>query len=152
MKHSDLIVKIIWLVIGLLLSVGAYLYPIGSIVQPGSGFFPFIMGLLLIFLSLILLLSGRAKNATSNSQEAQPLFGKWKEVGFTILIMLLATFFFEMLGYLITLFLLTFILMFKSRTLNWKKILFITIGSVAGIYIVFVLLLKQNLPVGLLNF
>lgn len=151
MKYADLTIRIFWLVVGLLISILSTSYPIGSLTRPGPGLFPFILGLLLIFLSLILLLLGEAKKATLANQKAPPLFGEWKRLGYTVLILLLATFFFETIGYLFTLFFLLFVLMLGGRSQSWKTILLIALLSTIGVYLVFVFFLNQQLPRGFLG-
>ncbi len=53
-NHKDLIGGLFWFGMGLLLSFWATLYQIGSLIQPGPGFLPLVLGLLLILLSFIL--------------------------------------------------------------------------------------------------
>ena len=68
MKSSDLISVIFWLVVGLLLSLWSTRYQIGSLAQPGPGFYPLGLGVLLIFFSLILLGQGtRSSQATKKA-------------------------------------------------------------------------------------
>jgi hypothetical protein len=78
-------------------------------------------------------------------------WGGWKKVVYTVLVLVLAIFFFEKAGYLITFFLLIMLLMRGAGPQSWKKILLVAIFSTLGIYIVFVLLLKQPLPRGFLR-
>ena len=150
MKYSDFISGIFWLIVGLLLSIWSLSYRIGSIINPGPGFWPLGLGLLLIFLSLILL--WQAKKSSSVKQKGTSAFfpGVWKKA-YTVLILLLATFFFETIGYLLTIFLLIFSLMLGQELQNWKKFLFIALFTTVGVYIIFVLILRQPLPRGFLR-
>ena len=151
MKHADLISGIFLLMVGLLLSVGSFSYPIGRITNPGIGFFPFILGLLLILLSLMLL--GRSRSSSLCQERASPPFlsGGWKKGAYTISVLLLATFLFETMGYLLTLFFLMVSLMFGAEFKGLKKIVFIALLVTGSVYLVFVLLLKQPLPQGFLR-
>ena len=150
MKYSDFISGIFWLIIGLLLSIWSLSYRTGSFINPGPSFLPLGLGLLLIFLSLILL--WQAKKSSSVKQKGTSAFspGVWKKA-YTVLILLLATFFFETIGYLLTIFLLIFSLMLGQELQNWKKFLFIALFTAVGVYIVFVLFLGQPLPRGFLR-
>ncbi len=151
MKYRDLISGIFWLIVGLLLSVLSTRYQIGRITSPGSGFLPLAMGLLLIFFSLIIL--GRAKKSSLAEEAAKTAFslGGRKSVVNTILILLLATFLFEKMGYLITVFFLMAFLMLVAKLRSWVKIFCIAFFTALGVYLVFVLLLQQPFPRGLLG-
>ena len=57
MKHRDIASGVFWLVIGLGLSIWTLTsYEIGSLTQPGTGYLPLALGIILILLSLILLI------------------------------------------------------------------------------------------------
>lgn len=152
MKYSDLISGIFWLVTGLLLSIWSTSYKIGSILNPGPSFLPLALGLLLVLFSLILL--GQAKKSSHNKKKVPSSFlpGGWKKICYTVLILLLATFLFETIGYLLTVFfLIVFLMMSEAELKSWKKIFITALLTGLGIYIVFVLLLKQPLPRGFLG-
>lgn len=151
MKYSDLISGIFWFVFGLLLSIWSTFYRIGSIKEPGPGFLPLGVGLLLILFSIILL--GQACKSSLLKEAGPPLFslGGWKKVAYSILIVLVATLFFERMGYLLTVFLLIFFLMLGDEPKSWKRNLFIAFLTTVGVYLIFVLLLEQPLPRGFLR-
>jgi ABC-type Na+ efflux pump permease subunit len=150
MKYSDLISGIFWLIVGLLLSIWSLRYRIGSIINPGPGFLPLGLGLLLIFFSLILLWQAKKSFLVKEKGTSASFPGIWKKA-YTILILLLATFFFEIIGYLLTIFLFIFSLMLGQDLKNWKKIFFIALFTAVGVYIIFVLILRQPLPQGFLR-
>jgi ABC-type polysaccharide/polyol phosphate export permease len=79
-------------------------------------------------------------------------FGGLKKVAFTILILLLAALLFETIGYFLTVFLLiVFLMMVGTELKSWKKIIITALLTAIGVYIVFVLLLEQPFPRGLLR-
>lgn len=151
MRHSDFISGILWLIVGFLLSIWSLSYRIGSIINPGPGFLPLGLGLLLIFLSLILLWQAKKSFLVKEKGTSVSFPGIWKK-GYTILILLLATFFFEIIGYLLTIFLLIFSLMLEQGLKNLKKPLYVALCTAVGVYIIFVLILRQPLPQGFLRF
>ena len=151
MKSSNLVSVIFWLVVGLLLSFWSTLYQIGSLTQPGPGFYPLGLGILLIFFSLILLGQGIRLSQTTKKVSPFSISGDWKRVGYVVLVLLLLTFFFETIGYLSTFFLLIMLLMAGAGLRNWKRILLVAFFSALGVYLVFVLLLQQPLPRGFLG-
>jgi len=152
MKYPDLISGLFWLLIGLVLSLWALTYQIGSLTQPGPGYLPLALGILLILLSVILLI-GRSRKG---SRPKQPVSfssstGGWKKVVYTVLVLGLAAFFFETLGYLLTFFLLIAFLMKGTVGQSWRKVLLTALLTTAGVYVVFILLLEQPLPRGFLG-
>ena len=152
MKNQNLIAGLFWLMVGLLLSVWSTQYQIGGVGHPGAGFLPLLLGLVLILLSLFLLLRGTKKVAISAQEASNSSLSRgWTKVAYTSLILILATFLFEKIGYLFTIFLLVVFLMWGGRTRAWKTILLVALLSTLSIYFLFVLLLKQQLPRGLLG-
>jgi uncharacterized membrane protein YfhO len=144
MKYPELIGGVFWLLIGILFSLWSISYKIGSLIHPGPGFFPFLLSILMILLSLIWLKQAKKRFPIT--------FGGLKKVAFTILILLLAALLFETIGYLLTVFLLIVFLMVVGTELkSWKKILITAFLTAIGVYIVFVLLLEQPFPRGLLR-
>ena len=151
MKHGGVGSGIFWLVIGILLTIGASRYEVGRFAQPGPGFFPLGLGLLLILLSLTVIV-GELKRSSLNSQDnPPPISDGWKKVVYTVVILFVAAFFFEKIGYLLTFFLLILLLMRVAGGQSWKMTLLVAFCSTLGAYLVFVLLLKQPLPRGLLG-
>jgi len=153
MKYFDLISGIFWLVVGLLFTIWSTRYNIGNMIRPGPGLLPLGLGVLLIFLSLILLL-GQAKKSLLDKQKVAFFStpGGWKKVAYAVLILVLAAFSFEKLGYLLTVFLLIVFLMLGAEFKSWKRIFLVAFFTALGVYLVFVLLLEQPLPRGFLRF
>ncbi len=147
----DFFSGLFWLCLGLLFSLWSACYKIGSLLEPGPGFLPLILGFLLIFLSLILL--GQAKMSSRALQGVIPfvLPRGWEKVAYSVLIVLLATFVLETIGYRLTFFFLLILLIRGAGGLRWRTTLLMAFFSVLGIYLIFVLLLKKPLPDGLLG-
>jgi len=151
MKYAHFIGVIFWLAVGLLLSLWSLSYNIGTLTQPGPGFYPLGLGILLIFFSLILLGQGIRSSLTTKKVSPFSVSGGSKRVAYAVLILLLLAFFFETIGYLITFFLLIMLLMAGAGLRNWKRILLVAFFSALGVYLVFILLLQQPLPRGFLG-
>ena len=151
MRSPDFFSGIFWLCFGLLLSLWSTCYQIGSVIQPGAGFLPLILGLLLILLSILLLVKAKGASRATKMPASSSLPGGWKKVIYTVFIMLLATFLFEFLGYLLTFFLLLILLMQGAGPQRWRTTLLIAFFSALSVYLIFVLLLKQQLPKGFLG-
>lgn len=151
MKYAHFTSAIFWLAVGLLLSLWSLSYNIGTLTQPGPGFYPLGLGILLILFSLILLVQGIRSSPTTKKVSPFSVSGGWKKVAYAVLVLLLLTFFFETIGYLLTFFLLIMLLMAGAGMQSWKRILLTAFFSALGVYLVFVLLLKQPLPRGFLG-
>ena len=151
MKYSEIIGGIFWLIFGSIVTVLATGYQIGSVTQPGPGFLPLGVGVLLIFFSLVIL--GQGLKSLKNLQAVVPFSkpGGLKKVAYIASILLVLGFFFEELGLLITVFLLLALSMVVAELKSWKKIIFMALVTTLGVYILFVLLLSQQLPRGFLN-
>jgi hypothetical protein len=152
MKYSDIISGFFWFFVGLGLSIWSLTYETGRLTQPGPGYLPLALGIILILLSLILLL-GQRKRASGKKQivSSSPRGSGWKKVVYTVLVLAVAAFFFEEVGYLITFFVLIVLLMKGAEAQSWKRILLTAVLATLGVYIVFVLLLQQPLPRGYLG-
>ena len=153
MKYPDLLGGIFWLAIGLLLTVWSSTYSFGEVNKPGPGFFPFCLGVLLILLATILLAKAhKASSVSPKSASDSVMFGEWKRVVLVVVVLLAASFLFEKLGYLITLFAMVLLSMRGGGgPQSWKKIFLVSVLATVSVYLVFVLLLKQLLPNGILG-
>jgi hypothetical protein len=151
MKYPNLISGLFWLALGLLLSIWSLSYPIGGVSQPGPGFSPLASGILLILFSLVLLARARKPSPTEKEGPSTYSPGGWKKVVYIVLILLLTTFLFEKMGYLLTIFLLVFLSLSAGDFKSWKKIFLITLFTLLGFYVLFVRLLEQPFPRGLLG-
>ena len=149
MRYPDAISGLFWLFIGLGLSIWSLTYETGRLTQPGPGFLPLALGIILVLLSLILLLAqqkrpSRKKPIVSSLSRARG----WKKVVYTVLVLAVAGFFFEKVGYLLTFFFLIVLLMKGVGSQGWKRVFLIAVLATLGVHVVFVLLLKQPLPRG----
>ena len=150
-KHKDLIGGLFWLGVGILLSLWATRYSIGSLTLPGPGSLPLVLGLILILLSIIVIARGILTSRVTGGDSPSFLLTGWKKGVYTVVILLLGAFFFERLGYLLTFFLLIVFLMRGAGAQSWKRTVLVAICSALGVYLVFVRLLEQPLPLGLLG-
>jgi hypothetical protein len=153
MKYRDIAGGLFWLFFGLGLSIWTLTsYEIGSLTQPGPGYLPLALGIILLILSLILLV-GQMKKTPSAGKAVLPIVrsGSWKRAAYTVLVMIVAAFFFEQVGYLLTFFFLIVLLMMGAERQSWKRIILTALLTMVGVYVVFILLLQQQLPRGFLG-
>jgi len=148
---SNLVSGIFWFVVGIGLCIWSSFYEIGSIGQPGPGFLPMGLGALIAVFALVLIAA--AVREKGDKGEPIPVFSsRWKAVLMTLAALFLAALFFEKIGYLLTFLFLSIFLMILGGLRSWKRIAAISFCTALGVYLCFVLLLKQPLPVGILRF
>lgn len=154
MKQRDIAGGLFWLFIGVGLSIWTLTsYEIGRLTQPGPGYLPLALGIILILLSLILLVEQMKKTTPGAGQAVPPAVhaGGWQKVVYTVLVLMVAAFLFERVGYLLTFFFLIVLLMKAGARQSWHRILFAAVLTTVGVYLVFVLLLEVQLPRGFLG-
>jgi hypothetical protein len=152
MERKDLTSGIFFLSLGILFSLWSSSYQIGSFAQPGPGLLPLMLGILLIFFSLILVARGVRAYRSQKKGSVVSLPDSWKRIAYTLVVLLFATVLFEKAGYLLTIFLFIVFLMLWTEWRNIKKVILTAFLTTLAVYLVFVLLLKQPFPVGLLRF
>ncbi|MCU9614777.1 tripartite tricarboxylate transporter TctB family protein [Caldibacillus lycopersici] len=140
---------IVTILIGMLSVVEARkLYPYGMNLLTGDHAFPGLIGILLIIAGVFLLFS------KGNSNDNQPLpKGKVKySMIFTIIVLLLYCYVMEYVGYLISTFLAIICLMQLIGKYRLVFSAFTAALFTAGLYYLFIVLLKTPLPSGYFHF
>jgi putative tricarboxylic transport membrane protein len=149
MKKRELISSLFWLITGFFFTILSATYPIGGFSQPGPGFLPLGLGVLLVLFSVALLI--RTLKLPVDIEKQAPLFpAQGKKVVLAVTVLIVAILLFETAGYLLTLLLLGFLLTSLTGWMSWRDSLIFAVLSVLGIYVIFVWLLKQTLPTGFL--
>lgn len=122
---------------------------IGSLRAPGPGFFPTLIALTLMILSLFLIIPVEKKK----KKERQSFSARSAGRVLTVLVPLLFYFFFlEYLGFVVTSFLLLTVLFVGFASQRWH-IAVLEASLFTGVaYVLFDMLLKSQLPKGVLGF
>ncbi len=121
---------------------------IGNLHAPGPGFFPMLLAVILMILSLILV-SSRTKNSGEQSTFSFRHLGRVLMVFVALLIYFM---FLEYLGFVIvSLFLMAFCFVWVAHQ-KWYAALFWAFVSIGLAYLLFDVLLKSSLPKGILGF
>ena len=150
MKKSQLGSSVFLLIFGIVFCLESRNLLIGPITRPGPGFFPFWLGVSMIIVSTALII----KCSRESLNESLAYKGLWKGLTwrkpfFTLVALLLYTFFLEELGYCISTFILIFFLFYAIGGLKWW------VGAIGSIltsfltYMLFKLWLEVQLPKGL---
>jgi putative tricarboxylic transport membrane protein len=122
---------------------------LGTVKEPGPGFFPFISGVCVVVFSIVWIL-GLKKEA---AEEDKPFWekGQWVRPLYAILITCVYAGVMDRLGYVLStlLFIIAWQLFIEGG--KWKKIVIISIVGTIVMYILFQYLLSVPLPEGLFS-
>jgi putative tricarboxylic transport membrane protein len=155
MKKDDFISSPIWMIVSILFGVRSIGLGLGSINDPGPGFFPFLMATLLFLFSLTLIISSLKKDEKFESKEMGRFWAGSegiRNISFVIMALFIYVFALNYLGFVLVTF---FFMIFVMRIIQPQKwlIVFLASGLTTVLsYAIFVLWLKIHMPVGILGF
>jgi hypothetical protein len=142
---------LLWLAIGGIILYLSSNYKLGTPSDPGPGALPFGLGLVITFLSMILIVcSLRVKGF--KFEHPLPYGPRYCKVLLITLVLVLDTFLLESLGYLLSVFILITIPMFILEPKRWISPLLLGIISSISSYVLFDIWLRVPLPKGLFSF
>lgn len=139
-----------------LLSAGtcikAYQLGMGSASSPGPGFIPFGIAALLGLMSIYLCLHGIVQMA--RRQQEKPAFKgmAWKKAMLVILILACYGVFFNLLGFLVSTFILMLLLLWVVGRQKPVLSLIVSLVTAVGAHLLFVVLFDLPLPRGVLSY
>ncbi len=143
-KLGGVIEKVSWIIVSILILVYSYKENLGHLNDPGPGLFGFIVGLVLFPLVIIGL-----RGPSSESIETQ--FESLPSVCKVMVSVVLFGVFLDVLGFLATTLIISSILFIDKKSLRSRFWAVAAISATAGLYIMFVLLLRCNFPGGILE-
>ena len=140
-----------WIGISAVVCVDSFRTGIGAFRSPGSGFFPFWLGVILAILALILVVVSRIKGEREKRTDLWR-GTKWRDVIGVMILTLIYSLILKPLGYLITTVVFMAVLFYMGeRKRIWAKIALAFIVVLAS-YVTFQHWLKVPLPKGILYF
>jgi putative tricarboxylic transport membrane protein len=152
-RDRDVTSSLFWTLLGILFCIGGIHYGIRRSGIPGPGFLPFVTGLILVALSLILLISRLLKKRDEADAIGEPMPGG--QALWRILKALGALCFYalamERLGFAPTTFLFM-VLVLRLEPRRWAFIIPAAIGATAFFFFLFKVMLKVPLPPGILGY
>lgn len=152
MKKYDRITSVVWLGFAVYICVESVRLPLGSFHDPGPGFLPLLVGLILAGLSVICFKTSRTaepaeEKASWYSQE------RWKNLIWILLALFAYALALDQLGFLVSTFLfLTFLFRFGMEPQKWHWAIGGSVIASLSCYVVFELWLQTQLPKGILGF
>lgn len=153
MKSHQQVASLFWLIIGVYVAITAYHLGLGHFHKPGPGFIFFWTALLLVILSAIDLASALTDKSQKDEKET-PLWSgmQWSKVLSVLVGLSIYVYFFNILGFLLSTFLLMIFLFKGVEPTRWWVAI---VGSLIAILItssVFQLWLKVPFPTGIFGF
>lgn len=132
--------------------IASYRMSIGNLHSPGPGLFPFLLGALLILVSLPIVIGALLLMKPSASRSKEP--GIWAGIEFKNVLLILAGLFsyamlLEKIGFLMMAFIFLFILFSAFDSRKWLFALLVSSVVVSITYFLFGVVLKVDLPKGL---
>jgi putative tricarboxylic transport membrane protein len=146
-NKRDMIFAAVLIPLGVAVIIGAFQLKLGTPLHPGAGFFPFLIGMVLIALSTLLFIRGWL----GRGQAHQP-FSEWKQASIVVAAQAFYVVTLDFLGYVFSSIVLSFAVLRSMETRSWKTLLGGSLILSVVAYILFRYLLAVDLPPGLLGF
>ncbi len=152
MKKKNIIFGIALMILATAAIVESLRLPLGVLGAPRTGFWPLLLGITLVFLSIIYL-SVNAKRKDDSDLERSSRISSKKEGKIILIVGVLFAFafFFESLGHLISVFLLAGFLLQVIVRMKWWLLITVAVLSSILSYVLLHTLLGAPLPAGLLK-
>ncbi|HSR11865.1 MAG TPA: tripartite tricarboxylate transporter TctB family protein [Thermodesulfobacteriota bacterium] len=149
-NKRDIIPALLWIAIGLGVMIVSYRLSLGTLHSPGPGMLPFILGSLLLVISLPILIH----SIPASAGKGEP--GIWsgiekKNVVIIVAALIAYALFLEKAGFLLTAFLFLLVLFWVFDPRRWILALGVSLLTAAVTYTLFVLILQVELPPGLFS-
>ncbi len=148
MKNRDLLSSIVWMVLGGLFVIGALHEGLIRKGVPGPGFFPFLAGIALVLVSLLVLIPALRKGKGEEGAEIVPNRPNLLKVMFALAVLFGYGIALEYLGYLLT----TFLFMLSVSRLieprGWLTSIGVAVLTAVLSYLLFIVLLEVQQPKG----
>jgi hypothetical protein len=150
LKRDEAIVGVVILLFGAATTLLSLKMPIGTFRMAGTGMFPLCLGIILILLSAIFILKllFQGKKGQIKKEGSIEFSESSKQLIFFLGAMVLATLFFNRLGYPLTSFLLLVALLRILGIKKWGLSLSISVLTAVGSYFLFVKWLNIPMPKG----
>jgi putative tricarboxylic transport membrane protein len=150
MRRSDIAAGLILLGFAGVILLQSRGLAFGNIRTPHTGFFPSVLALLLVILSLVLL--GQAlRKSESGTSLWQISAESWKRIGFILGAMIGFALVLERLGYLLSTFILMVFLLRAIEPQRWIVVITVALLTALVSYVIFASLLGIPLPAGILG-
>jgi putative tricarboxylic transport membrane protein len=151
MKKKDLIPAFIWMGLGIAVAAISYGLQLGTLRNPGAGLMPFLLGILLSLCSVPILIDSllTIRNKAKQGDESIWSGVEFKRLILVIISLICYAMILEKVGFVIATFLLLIILFKVIGSRKWLFTLMASATVVFLSYLLFVTLLKVEMPWGI---
>ena len=151
MRRVLLCCNLFWILFSLVTCIEAYRLKLGAVTKPGSGFFPFSAGLVMLVLALVALMQ------LTRQEKKEGESGGREEVRWWNIVIILAAvgasaFTLETIGFLINTFLFVTLLLKVIEPQSWKASILGGVIAAAAANVLFNVIFKAQIPSGILGF
>jgi hypothetical protein len=148
----DKVSSIFWMVLGMVMTYASYKLKLGTLTHPGPGFLPFLAGVILCCLSIVVFLKA-GRRIDEKAKKLRELWAgmNWLSAAIVVVTLLVYALVFTHVGFLLsTIGLLTFLFRARERMGWFAAIGGALIASFAS-FAVFAIWLKVQLPYGIIE-
>jgi putative tricarboxylic transport membrane protein len=150
-KRIRVYCNLFWLLFSLIICIEAYRLKIGTLHEPGPGFFPFGAGFIMLLLSLAALFQSVTRRKYVEATSRQETFRWWNIVIILAAITAYALSL-EKVGFLINTFLFMCLLLKVVEPQTWKTTLMGGLITTLAANLVFNVVFRTQIPKGILGF
>jgi putative tricarboxylic transport membrane protein len=153
MKIHHRLGSVFWLLVAVYVAVSAYQLGLGDLHKPGPGSVFFIAALLLAIFSVIDLVATFVRESKEDT-ENRPIWSslQWKKILLFIVFISTYIYFLNLLGFLVSTFLLMTVLFKIAESMKWWIAIFASLITTFISYIIFKVWLMVPFPSGFLGF
>lgn len=152
MLNNDQVSSVVFFAIGVIIVIASLPYELGGLHSPKTGFLPFVTGLAVCLLSLIGFAAATMKRMGGEKWKSILKGWRWDKPLITMVSLVVYALILNTLGFILTT---TLLVGFLLRTIipqKWSVVISGAILTPLVTYVVFQILLKTELPMGLLGF
>ena len=152
---GDVVGALLLLILGCFVAVEAWTLELGTLAQPGAGFFPFWTGVLLAVFSVVLLSSGAARFVEGAYRRSWRDAAKdvyQHKIAICVGALFLYSEILRWIGFSVSTFLLMIVLSKLNPKTSWIGSIAVAVVGTLGFYVTFVRLLSVSFPRGVIGF
>jgi putative tricarboxylic transport membrane protein len=151
MRRVLLCCNLFWILFSVITCIEAYRLKLGGVTKPGSGFFPFSAGLVMLVLAMVALVQ-----LIRQKKEERELGGRegarWWNIAMILAAVGAFAFTLERIGFLISTFLFITLLLKVIEPQSWKASILGGVISAVAANLLFNVIFKAQIPTGILGF
>ena len=153
MNKFDQLFLGVWVVIAILVAILSLRLGVGTFSGPGPGLFPFVFAIFLGTTSTIYWITSHFKQTRASNAQIPPETIYWKRPSVVVLFLIIYSLCLTRIGYLISTFILLFILfnIGLGTKRKWKMAIIGAVATAVTSYLIFNKLLQIPLPKGILG-